>query len=208
MGKDYQKTKIYKVYNNENDKFYIGHTITTLSKRLAKHREKHNKCMTKNLCVDLKNCFIVLVEKYPCKDVEEAKKRERFYIEKYQKEGLYIVNKLIPGRTKKQYYEDNKEKIDKQNKEYYEDNKEKINEKKKEYNEKNKEKIKERKKEYREKNQEHIKKQKKEYREKNQEHIKKQKKEKITCECGSIIQKGNNRHKTSKKHIKFLESNN
>ena len=164
--------------------------------------------MTKNLGVELKDIQIVLIEKYPCKDIEEAKLRERYYIEKYQKEGLNIVNKNIPGRTKKQYQEDNKEKIKQYTKELNIKNKETIIKQKKEYYLKNKELYKKRFKEKYEKNKEKIKKQKKEYREKNKDIISEKRKEKITCKCGAIIQKGNNRHKKTKVHIKFLESNN
>ena len=79
---------------------------------------------------------------------------------------------------KKEYQEQNKEKIKEKKKEYREQNKEK----KKEYREQNKEKKKEKKKEYREQNKETIKEKKKEYREQNKEKIKEyyeQNKEKI-----------------------------
>ena len=72
---------------------------------------------------------------------------------------------------KKEYYEQNQEKIKEKNKERYEANKEKIKEKIKEYYEQNKEKIKEKKKEYREQNKEKIKEKKKEYQEQNKEKI-------------------------------------
>jgi ribosomal protein S27AE len=47
-------------------------------------------------------------------------KKERYYID-----SIDCINKIIPGRTDKEYYSDNKEKI----KQYYSDNKEKIREK-------------------------------------------------------------------------------
>jgi len=179
---DYSKGKIYKIINNENDKFYIGSTIQPLYKRMSQHREKHHKCMSKNLDVDIKECIIVLVEKVECKSKEELFKKEREYIEKYRDERLNIVNKILPGRTAKEYYEKNKEQKKEQRKKYYEKNKEKILKIVKGYSEKNKETIKKCKKEYYEKN-----------------------KEKITCECGAIIQKSNNKHKKSKKHLKYIE---
>jgi len=226
MVKDYQKTKIYKVYNNENDKFYIGHTVTTLSKRIGKHREKHSNCMTKNLGVELKDIQIVLIEKYPCKDVDEAKLRERYYIEKYQKEGLNIVNKNIPGRSVKEY---NKQpKMKEYQKKWREENKEYLKQIKKEWSEKNKERVSKKNKEWYlnnlkhnkdydkkryEKNKEKLRKQSLEYYQKNKEKIQERRKnktiEKVTCECGITINKyGLSRHKKSKSHIKFLESNN
>tara|TARA_R110000796_G_scaffold42401_3_gene104855 strand:+ start:140 stop:622 length:483 start_codon:yes stop_codon:yes gene_type:complete len=160
--------------------------------------------MSKNLGVDLKDCIIVLVEKIECKDKQELHKRERYYIEKYKNEGLNIVNKYIPGRTKKEYRDKNKEKLKEKDKKYYEKNKEKIKEKDKQYYEDNKEKIKKQKKENYEKNKEHYKKKNKDYREENKE----KGKEKIKCVCGAIIQKYNNKHIKSKKHISYIENEN
>ena len=62
------------------------------------------------------------------------------------REGYYIknndcVNKNIAGRTIKEWYEDNKEKLLKQQKQYYVDNKEKIQQNSIRYYNDNKEKI-------------------------------------------------------------------
>ena len=205
---DYSQGKIYKIVNDENDNFYIGSTIQPLYKRMYHHRCKDHSCMSKNLGVDLKDCIIVLVENIQCKDKDELLRKERYYIEKYKKEGLNIVNKIIPGRTKKEYYEDNKDKIVKRKKEHYEKNKDEISKKKINHYEKNKELYKKKLKDYYENNKEKIKKDNKEYREKTKEKESERRKEKITCECGAIIQKCNNRHKKTKVHIKFLQSNN
>ena len=63
---DYKKSKIYKIVNDENDNFYIGSTISPLHKRMREHRSKHNKCMSKNIGVDLNECKIILVEAFEC----------------------------------------------------------------------------------------------------------------------------------------------
>ena len=69
---NYQLGKIYKIVNDVNDKFYIGSTAEPyLSNRMSGHRQKHNKCMSKNIGVDLKECSIILIENYPCKDKPE-----------------------------------------------------------------------------------------------------------------------------------------
>jgi hypothetical protein len=64
-----------------------------------------------------------LIEEYPCSSKDAKNAREGHYIRE-----LNCVNKVIPGRTGKQYNEDNKEK----RKEYYQQNYNKIVEKRKE----------------------------------------------------------------------------
>ena len=79
-------------------------------------------------------------------------------------------------------------------KQYYQDNKDKIKEHQKQYRERNKDKIKEYKKEYS-----------KQYYEQNKDTILTKLKEKITCECGSTINKSEiARHRRSKKHIHYI----
>ena len=95
--------------------------------------------------------------------------RERFYIENNE-----CVNKYIPGRTKKEWTEVNKEKIAEYQKGHREDHKE------------------------------HIKEQMKEYQEANKEAIAEKRAEKITCECGATISRGSKSgHLKSKKHLKY-----
>jgi len=203
MVKDYSKGKIYKIVNDENDKFYIGSTVSELSKRMGKHREKHNLCMSKNVG-DLKKCKIILIEKYSCSDNSELLKRERYYFDKYKKEGLNIVNKQRPiryeGEAKelhKEYREQNKEQIAKKEKEYREENKEQLAKKKKQYRQLNKEHIKE----YYQTNKEQLAKKKKEYYQTNKE----KRQQPYTCECGSkIMIQCKSQHLKSKKHILYL----
>jgi hypothetical protein len=234
--KDYSKGKIYKIVNDENYKFYVGSTIQPLHKRMNTHRKKNNNCMSKNIGVDLKQCSIILIENYPCKDENELKRREREFFDKYKKEGLTIVNKNNPIRIKgdkekyekeynqktkekrKEYYHTNIEKIKKRIEKYNELNKKKIQEYKKEWAKKNKEEIKEKRKQWREDNKEIIKIKKKEYAENNKEKLKEYHKEhyqkikeeklkKITCECGSIVCKASiYKHKKTKKHINLISS--
>jgi len=213
---DYQKTKIYKIMNNENDKFYIGHTVQKLSERMRTHRNvsSYYKCSSNNLGVDIKDCFIVLVEKYPCKDIDEARKRERYYIEKYKKEGLNIVNIKIPGRTDKEYqqlpivkqksksrakkhYQDNKSIHLNNSKKRYKNNKEEIKKTRKEKYKLNKEKHAIKSKKYRDENIEKIKKNNKDYYQNNKNLFLK----KINCVCGSKhTLNGTIRHKETQKH--------
>jgi hypothetical protein len=149
---NYQNGKIYKIICNITGLIYIGSTAEIyLSNRLAKHRKdyrrflngKHNY-ITSFKILENNNYDIILLETYPCNNKYELKARERIYIE-----SLNCVNKCIPNRTSKEYYNDNKKIILKKNKEYYYKNKNELLEKQKQYNEQNKEHIKQYQKEYR-----------------------------------------------------------
>ena len=183
MKVDYSKGKFYKITNDFNDDVYIGSTCDTLGRRYSKHKAdmKKEKCKNYRLYklmneIGFERFRIQLIIDYPCEDIYQLT----------QKEGEYIrlmgtLNKRIEGRTKKEYRENNKDKI----KEYYENNKDKIKEVKKEYYEKNKDKV-------------------KEYYENNKDKIKI--KIKINCDCGCEVAKCQlNRHMKTKKHIKLIE---
>jgi hypothetical protein len=79
------------------------------------------------------NFSMIEIEKYPCNDRLEAKKRERYWIETLNAN----LNKVLPSRIRKEYYEDNKIKLLEQKQNYYEDNKSKILEQRKIYRENN-----------------------------------------------------------------------
>ncbi len=203
---NYQEGKIYKIINDSMPGMvYYGSTCNTFSRRMGAHKTPSSTCKSKIL-FEYGNPQMILIEKYPCNDRMELTARERYYIENNE-----CVNKVIPGRTDKEYYEDNKEKIKEYNeankekiairdKKYYEANKEKILLKKKEQYEANKEQIKE----HYEANKEKILLQKKEYREANKEKLK----QKMTCECGGKYTYQNKlTHFKTKKHMTFISSN-
>ena len=156
---NYENGKIYKLVNDELNLTYYGSSCNELRKRLNAHKSKakDKKCTSYKL-FESGSVKIYLVEKFSCNDKMELNQRERFYIENNE-----CVNKFIPCRTRKEWDENNKEKILLQCKEYKEDNKEKIKEYQKEYKEDNKEKLKQYKKEYYIRNKEKISLQKKEY---------------------------------------------
>ena len=161
--KDYNKGKIYKIVNDVNDKFYVGSTVQPLHKRMGDHRRNHKDCMSKNIGVDLKECSIILIQNYPCKDKPELLRKEREYFDKYKKECKEVfLNKYRPIRLegekngdkekRKEWREKNKEKVKKKAVEWEKNNKEKISKRKKEYYQKNKEKINKQAREYYQKN--------------------------------------------------------
>jgi len=115
---NYALCKIYKIVSDHCELPYIGATCNPrLSTRLAGHRAdaKIGRGCTSIEILKYNDAQIILIEEYPCKTKDELTKRERYWIEK-----LDCVNKNIPGRTHKEYYEQNKIKIlEKQKKKIY-----------------------------------------------------------------------------------------
>ena len=220
---NYQNTKIYKIESHLGPKIYIGSTTKEyLSQRMDSHRSgyKHWKNgnggnMSSYQLFDdygLENCNILLIESYPCNSKDERASREGYYIK-----TTHCVNKIIPGRTPKEYYDDNKEKLNvqgrinakvfyenhkDQKKEYYEVNKDKIRDKQQQYYEDNKDIIKiqskvhrethkKEMKQYRQENAEIIKEYNANYYEANKEKIKEQYSQSFVCECNGKYKKYN-----------------
>jgi hypothetical protein len=140
---DYSKTLMYKlVCNDLNVPYnYVGHT-TSFKDRKKKH--KSNCYNEKNKSHNLKvyktirenggwdNWTMMSIENFPCNDVNEATKRERYWYEELNAD----LNMRNPNRnitdSSKNYYETHKEIIAEKAKIKYENNKEIIKEKRKE----------------------------------------------------------------------------
>ena len=110
---NYQNGKIYKIFNYDNDDVYYGSTIETLSRRMSKHRAnlksyKQGKYhyTTSFKILEVPSATIELVEYCPCNTKEELLQREQYYIKNND-----CVNKIIPLRTKQEYFEDHKSEI-------------------------------------------------------------------------------------------------
>ena len=132
---DYKQGKIYKIVCNVTGKVYIGSTIEILARRLAGHRrayktfkEGKSTNVTSYQIIEQGNYDIVLIENCPCESKEELLRRERYFIE-----SLDCVNKIIPTRTKKEYIQENIEKIRERRKQYCLENIEKITERRKQW---------------------------------------------------------------------------
>jgi hypothetical protein len=123
---NYGNGKIYKIISDQTDKIYIGSTTKKyLSQRMDKHRsdyilfsqKQYGHYITAYEITKYDDAEIVLLESCPCKNKDELKQRERFYIEKNK--GI-CVNKNIPGRGQKEYMKDyiekNKRRIKNENK--------------------------------------------------------------------------------------------
>jgi len=186
--KDYSKGKIYCIRSYQTDMVYVGSTIQSLSYRMYGHRKAVNRHLNnkKGYCSSYEimkypDAYIELIKLYPCSCRSELEREEGIYMRE-----MNCVNTKIAGRTKKEYYNDNKEVIAVKDKIYCEKNKEKIKIRTKIYNQKNKEKTALRDKKYREKNREKI-------------------FEKFNCECGGKYTPHNKkRHFKSQKHQKYL----
>ena len=136
----YKRGQIYTIRcRYDNELIYVGSTINTLAKRMCSHRgDGLTRCsnLYKLVANDWKNWYIELYENYPCNSKQELEKREGEVIRE-----IGTINKHIAGRTPKERYKDNRDKILEERKEYRNANREKINEKKKQDYQDNKEKL-------------------------------------------------------------------
>jgi hypothetical protein len=191
---DYSKCIIYKIVCNDYNvkDLYVGHT-TDLVKRRSCHKfacnhSDHNanhlkiyKTIREN--GGWENWSVVVVENYEtCKDMEDARTRERFWFDElnarmnsYKPILTDDEKSEILRQSAKKHYEKNKESILNRHLEYYYKNKDSIKEYTKRYYEENKDNLAEyrkknrlKMKEYRERNKEKI----KEYREKTKDKMK------------------------------------
>ena len=130
---DYQKGKIYWIWDTGFTKCYIGSTVEDLSRRMTKHRAKYKAWLARNCRnvsifglfeeLGIESCTIELIENYPCNSIDELKAREGHH--QREKE---CVNKCVAGRTKIEWDRDHKEHVTEYFKRYNQDNKDKIRE--------------------------------------------------------------------------------
>jgi hypothetical protein len=129
----YKNGKIYKLVGG--GMVYYGSTIQKLNDRLNGHickkrKYQEGKCsyVTSFSILDAEDCRIELVEEYPCNSKRELEAREKHYIQ-----NNICVNKYIPTRTAKEYYENNIDKVKEYKKHWYEINLDRVKEYKKEW---------------------------------------------------------------------------
>ena len=225
---NYDKSTIYKLCCKDpsiTDE-YVGSTVN-FTRRKATHKnncynEKNNGYKFKvyqkiRECGGWDNWDMVELERYSAVDRKDLHSHERFWLE----ELGATLNCQIPTRGKKEYRDNNKEKM----KEYRQKNKEKIAKKEAEYRQKNKEKNREKIAEYKvqyykdnkkniaeykaqwyNNNKKKILERRDEYYANNKKKIAEKLKEKVTCECGTVVKKCClTRHKKTQKHLKFIE---
>ena len=208
---DYSKIVIYKIVCNDlNVKdLYVGSTID-FRKRKYSHKSTCNNTADKNYHLHIykkireyggwENWSMLEIEKFSCKDGNEARSRERVWFDELTA-TMNSQKPLITQEEKKEeykeynivYWEKHKEELKQQNKEYYQKHKEEIQKQNKKYYEEHKEQRKKTDSKYylehkeqqkinnakwRAEHAEEIKQKKKIYYEKNKEEINRRKKEK------------------------------
>jgi len=121
---------VYKIISNETDKCYVGSTIKNINQRFTGHKRDYKRHNNGNYHYTSSYDILQYDDaKIECiVEIEFEDKKELIDLEsKYIKE-LDCVNIIIPDRTRKEYYEDNKHKIRQYRKKHYEDNIDKIKE--------------------------------------------------------------------------------
>jgi len=214
---NYKNGIVYKIYCKDSSitDIYIGST-TNFNNRRKRHKTActNEKSKGYNYTVyqyirehgGWDNWDIIEVEQCCAKDKDELLERERYWIRHLDT----TLNKTIPGRTRKEWYQDNKESVIQRTRKYYQEHKEEIAQKKAEYRQEHKEEIAEYHKKYNIDNNTKLNKYRRNYYEKNKDILlekqAKHNKEKVTCECGSSVSRHClTRHKTSHKHKKIME---
>ena len=163
-NKNYNKTKIYKIWSLLGDKIYIGSTTKEyLSQRMTAHRNDYQKWKRSNkkymssfILFDeygIENCLIELLEAKECNNIHEARQLEGGYIR-----TLDCVNKRIAGRSDKdsmtEHYNNNREQLIDRANQFYKNNKEAIRARANEFYKNNKEEMQNKQREYRKKRKE------------------------------------------------------
>ena len=132
----YANSKIYRIESDQTDLVYYGSTTQSLAQRMSNHRSNYKRYQAGKYnyvksfdILKFDDAKIVWVEDYPCDSKEKLEARERHYIK-----TMDCVNKCQPGRTDKEYKQDNKVIIAQKNKAYKQANKATIKQKAHDYN--------------------------------------------------------------------------
>ncbi len=121
----YQNGKIYTVRSRNFDKYYIGSTCIRLSQRFYAHQKTRKDYMKTgnkrhstscNMVLEKGDCYIELLENYPCNSKEELTKREGELIRLHKKD---VVNIRVEDRNMSEWLNDNKERLSTLKKKYW-----------------------------------------------------------------------------------------
>ena len=165
LNNKYNNSMIYTIRSPHTDKFYIGSTTQKLCKRFANHKSDYNAYVnnkgnhiTSFKIIELGDSYIELLEEINCENKTQLHMREGELIRIHKD---LCTNKIIAGRTYKQYQLDNADKINQYQRKYRFDNPDKIKQCGHQYHLDNADMINQRKKQYRLDNLELIKQQRK-----------------------------------------------
>ena len=102
---EFTECKFYRITSSATDKVYVGHTTKSLDTRMKRHREDSKskvkrKCMSSEIIsVNPKKAKIELIEDFPCANIQDARMRERYWIDKTPN----CINKTTPGQGREGY---------------------------------------------------------------------------------------------------------
>jgi hypothetical protein len=206
MDNKYHNGKIYRIVCNITGLVYIGGTCKPrLSTRLAWHRYRYKRFLsnkekymgTSSIVLENNDYFIELVDYAPCETKDELNKIEGQYIRTTE-----CVNKNIPGRSIKEYHQDNKERRNAIGRQYVQNNKEAIRVQRRQFHQDNKERINIRHRQYYQDNKEQINIRHRQYHQDSKEAS-----TKVQCDlCKSIVSKINlSQHKKTNICKKYSE---
>jgi len=181
---DYSKSVIYTIRSRHN--IYVGSTVNFRARKTnhktlitSENLKIYNMKLYNNIRRNDGEWDMQPHSIFPCNSkieltIEEERIRQLLNADMNMKSCGTGLDK---SEYKKQWYEQNKERINEKRKQYREQNKERLNGKRKQYNEQHKDEIRE------------------------------QRRQKVTCECGCDVLKHNlSRHLKSPKHLKLFES--
>ena len=121
---NYQDGKIYTIRNkNDTSLIYVGSTTQPLFKRFYEHKSLYkNKLKFPNIKLyaiveDWDDWHIELYEEFPCENKEQLLKREGEVIRE-----IGTLNCKIAGRTPKEWFDDNADKVKEYKHQYYKTN--------------------------------------------------------------------------------------
>ena len=124
----------YRIVSNNTPKVYIGSTSESINTRLSKHKDIYKRYLkgehryvTSFEILEFKDYSIQLIETKECLTIDDRNTIERYHI----LNNPTAVNKQQPGRTRPQYYSDNKNQIDEYKKQWYIENSDRIKQKNK-----------------------------------------------------------------------------
>ena len=210
----YQNGKIYQVVDVGFNKCYIGSTTEELSRRMARHRERYKgyckgggRQYERSMMLfdeyGLDNCKILLIKDFPCKSRAELEREEGTEI--LNKIDM-CVNKNVVGRSRKEFYHDNRERLLQEKKEHRINNIDRYKEKDKRYTEHNKEQIRERHSRWYQQNKDEVNEKNRARYQHNREKYLAQQKQPFHCDCGaSCVWNVKARHFKSQKHQQWLK---
>jgi hypothetical protein len=145
MSKVHEIGRVYAIRSFQTDKIYIGSTFQPLHKRLYEHKFNYKQWqnnkyyyITSFELIKYDDCYIELIDEYKNLNKKQLEKFEGEHIRKNN-----CTNRSIPGRTKKEYYQDNMNKIKEQRNNYYLEKSDEVKKRASEYRQNNADKIKE-----------------------------------------------------------------